>query len=171
MFKPLYDYPKSRLKYAIIDNSVTVKIGGAITPSVQTTDNRTRYVIPAATTNPVLGVVVGFGQGEGGKVYKVYTGATSVATAADNVVVAKIGCWYIPAADRNVEFIALANADLGTTTGSLGFGLFALNSDVLLTENTYVVITTAETSVDFVSYGQYKSEARKVVGRFIRVVK
>jgi len=170
MFKPTVNYPKHRLKYVILDNSVTVYIGSAITPSVTTTGERTRYAKPAATTNPILGVVVGFAEGEGGKVYKDFKGATSVTTASDNVTNRKIGVWYIPVADENVEFEALVDADLGTTAGSTGYGKFALANDRTLGESTYVVITTADTNVDFRSYGQYLGKARGVVGRFIRVV-
>ena len=158
------------MKYVILDNSVTVYIGSAITPSTTTTGERTRYAKPAATTNPILGVVMGFAEGEGGKVYKDYKGATSVTTANDNVTNRKIGVWYIPAADENVEFEALTNADLGTTAGSSGYGKFALADDKTLSESSYVVITAADTNVDFRSYGRYLGKARGVVGRFIRTV-
>lgn len=170
MFKPTINYPKSRLKYVILDNSVTVSIGSAITPVVDTTGERTRYAKPLTTGKPVLGVVVGFGEKEGGKVYKSFKGATSVTTAADNVTNEKIGVWYIPASDRNVEFVADVNADLGTTPGSTGFGRFSIADDTTLNEASYVVINSATGGADFVSYGKYMDEARKVVGRFKNVV-
>lgn len=170
MFKPTINYPKNRLKFAILDNSVTVYIGSAITPSTTTADERTRYLKPAASGDYILGVVVGFGEKEGGKVYKDFKGATSVTTAADNVTNAKIGVWYIPAADQNIEFVAEADADLGTTPGSSGTGHFALANDRTLAENSYVVVGGAGAPKDFNSYGRYLGETKKVVGRFAKVI-
>jgi hypothetical protein len=164
MFKPLHSYPQKRLKYAILDNEVTVSIGSAITPSIATTGERTRYVIPAYRGAPILGVVVGFGVGDGAKVYKNFRGSTTVTTASDNTTNEKIGVWYVPAADRNVEFVADVNNDLGTTEGSTGFGMFDLADANTLDESSYQPVNTG--AADFISYGALKGETKKVVGRF-----
>jgi hypothetical protein len=171
MFKPLHNYPQSRLKYAILTNSVTVSIGSAITAvTVPGTTEGTRYVKPASTGNPVLGVVVGFGIGDGAKVYKSFKGSSSVATANDNTTNAKIGVWYVPAADRNIDFVADVDDTLGTTAGSTGIGAFALADANTLDESTYVVVGGTGYPKDFISYGQLKGETTKVVGRFANVI-
>jgi hypothetical protein len=147
---------------------VTVSLLDAITYSTDTTGERTRFVKRAVNDNYVLGVVVGFGEKEGGKVYKSFKGASSVTTAADNVTNAKIGVWYIPAADQNAEFIADVDADLGTTPGSTGAGHLALADAGTLAENSYVVVGGTGAPKDFNSYGRYNGEPRKVVGRFAK---
>jgi hypothetical protein len=170
MFKPLYTYPKSRLKYAILENGVTVSIGSAITPSSNRPDERTRFVQPAGPGSPILGVVVGFGMGEGAKIYKSFKGSSSVTTEDDNITNAKIGVWYVPAADRNIDFVADVDDTLGTTLGSTGFGAFELADDNILDESSYVEVGGTGYPKDFISYGQLKGEPKKVVGRFANVI-
>jgi hypothetical protein len=171
MFKPLHNYPQSRLKYAILANSVAVSIGSAITAvTTPGTTEDTRYVKPASTGTPVLGVVVGFGTGDGAKVYKSFKGSSTVTTASDNTTNAKIGVWYVPAADRNIDFVADVDNTLGTTPGSTGIGAFALVGANTLGESTYVEVGGVGYPKDFISYGALKGETKKVVGRFANVI-
>ena len=162
MFKPLVENPKARAKYIILDNSVTVHMNGLITAGTTTADERTKYAVPVSgTSDKILGVVIGYGKGDGGVPVEVSKmSASSLATGATNITGDKYGVWYIPASDRNVEYEADLDAAAGTTAGSSGAGYFNIVSDVELDESTYVVATG--TVGQFFSYGLVEGETDKV---------
>ena len=162
MFKPLVENPKARAKYIILDNSVTVKLGGLITASTTTSDERTKYAVPVTSASQkILGVVIGYGKGEGGDpVEPSKMGASSLTTDSDNITNAKYGVWYIPASDRNIEYIADLDAAAGTTAGSSGLGYFNIADDVTLDESSYT--TSSGTVGQFFSYGLADGETQKV---------
>lgn len=162
MFKPLIENPKARAKYIILDNSVTVHMNGLITAGTTTANERTKYAIPVSTTSQkILGVIIGYGKGEGGVPVEVSKmSASSLTTPSDNITGDKYGVWYIPASDRNVEYEADLDAAAGTTAGSSGMGYFNIADDETLDESTYAVATG--TVGQFFSYGLADGETQKV---------
>ena len=162
MFKPLVENPKARAKYIILDNSVTVHMNGLITAGTTTANERTKYAKPVANTSEkILGVIIGYGKGEGGVPVEVSKmSASSLTAPSDNITGDKYGVWYIPASDRNVEYEADLDAAAGTTAGSSGMGYFNIVNDTTLDESTYVVATG--TVGQFFSYGLVDGETQKV---------
>lgn len=122
MFKLRQDVYHAQTRRALLDNTLTVKIGDVIVPLATTNSVVTNATGNVAGDKYVLGVVVGFSK-QNGEVIGTGTDPANtpgqLVTAADNTTNAKYYAVYVPITPE-MEFSATLSAVAATTTNSDG---------------------------------------------------
>lgn len=155
-FLPNKGVDNADVRYAVINNSATVKKGGALIPVAGSTP-----IAGAGAANVLLlGVCLGI-VGDKGKVLE----KDSFTAAADNLTVAMVQVAYLPAFIP-MTYTGTLDAAAGTTSNSGGIAVFNLASDILVDESTVTAYTTAENMAVF-SYGLTGRNTTEVDVRFI----
>lgn len=173
-FKLLKDKYQVETAHALLNNSLTVKVGDVIVPLsvIDTTDivtNATGAVNGA--TKRTLGVVVGFCKENG----EVINGGSNplptpaqLVTAADNTTVDKYHAMYIPVSSE-MEFEGTLDAAAGTTAGSdVKNVIFALATANLIDESSVVPFDDASAPLQVYSLGLVEGSTTKIVCKFQR---
>lgn len=172
-FKILSDFRSEETNRALLNNSITVKIGDIIAPLGSTSTNivTNATATVAGATFYALGYVVGFSK-TNGEVIGTGTDPSNtppyITTAADNTTVAKYYAVYIPI--RKIDkFEADLDATAGTTTSSDKANVFFTLADCrTLDESTVVVHNDATAPLQFYSTGLKDGSTTKVIGYFSR---
>lgn len=160
MITPLKEYPIADQFVAIIGNSQTVKVGGAVTAGA--TGHSTAVVTGASTTGMLIGVITAI-LGVKGTV----TELNSVTAGAANETTPVYYAQYIPLSVPGLLFSASLDAAAGTTTDSKGFGSFNLSSDSsIFSESSFSLWSSSEKQ--FFSYGLDETDNtnKTVLGHF-----
>lgn len=156
-FRLRQDVQEVQLRRALLDNSITVKVGDMIVP-LDTTDstvtNATGNLNTA--TDYLLGVVVGFSK-LNGEVISTGTDPAntpaSLTTASDNTTVSKYQAVYVPIS-QEMEFSADLSATAATTSHSDGaFVWFNLSDCRTVNEASVVQYGAATAPLAIFSYG------------------
>lgn len=156
MFTPSKGVDGADIHYATINNSATVKKGGALIPVAGSS-----AIAGAGAANVlILGVCLGI-VGNKGKVLELDTYAAEADNLTDKIVKVAYLPAYIP-----MIYTGTLDAAAGTTSNSGGIAAFTLASDVLVDESTVTAYTTAENMQVF-SYGLTGKDTTEVAVRFI----
>lgn len=156
MFQPAKGVDNADVRYALINNSATVKRGGALIPVAGSS-----AIVGAGAANVLIqGVCLGI-VGNAGKVLEV----DSITVENDNLTDKLVKVAYLPAYIPMTYFGTL-DAAAGTTSNSGGIAAFTLASDVLVDESTVTAYTTAE-NMQVMSLGSTGRSTTEVEVRFI----
>jgi hypothetical protein len=174
MFKLRQDVYGVQTRSAVLNNSLTVKIGDVIAPlaSGSAVTNATATVAGDVYD---LGVVVGFTTKTGGVISTGNDPANTpsqLITASDNLTVDMYRAVYVPLSPE-MEFSATLDAVAGTTTDSDdAFVWFNLADARTLDESTILVANSGSAPLQFFSYGLDPEDSTNftVIGRFAKSV-
>lgn len=155
MFKLRQDVREGQLRSAVLNNSLTVKVGDAIVPLAASNAVTNATAVVAGDKYPI-GIVVGF-SGPNGEVISQgqnpINTPNQITTASDNLTVAKYRAVYLPITS-DMEFSATLSGTAGTTAGSdTAFVWFNLSDAATLDETSVLVYTDGSAPLQVLSYG------------------
>lgn len=172
MFRLRRDVYQAQTRHALLNNSLTVKIGDIVAPLPTTNSILTNATATVTlTTRPFLGLVIGFSKANGGVITTGTDPANTpgqLVTAADNTTVASYHVVYIPITEQ-MEFSADLSAAAGTTTNSDGvFVWFSLSDCRNVSESTVLQYGSASAPLRIFSYGvdPEDSASKRIICRF-----
>lgn len=163
MFQLIKESYQGSTDRALLDNSLTVKVGDLIAP-LASTDNVVTNATGTVTADYLLGVVVGFSTSIGGVIG---TGTSpnnvpqDLVTASDNTTNAKYEAVYVPL-NQMLRFKATLSAVAGTTTHSdADFVWFNLTDARTVNEASVKVANDASAPYQVFSYGLDPDDSSK----------
>lgn len=174
MFKLRQDVYHAQLRRAVLNNSLTVKVGDVIAPLGSSNAITNASAVVAGDKYP-LGVVVGFCKSNGeviGQGIDPSNSPAQLVTASDNLTVAKYQAVYVVITPE-MEFSATLDAVAGTTAGSnTSFVWFNLIDASTLDESSVLVATDGSAPLQVFSYGLDASDSTNftVVCRFAKAL-
>jgi hypothetical protein len=175
MLKPLIDLRTAQTQRVLLGNSLTVKVGDAVTTTIASgvvfATNATANV---AGDKYLLGVVVGFSK-KNGEVYPTSGQDTSltpnqVTTASDNLTNAKIHAVVVPFTSE-MELEMDLDATAGTTTGSnQPFVYFNFANARTVSESSVIASDNASAPLQILSLGLIEGSNTKIRGRVVKAL-
>lgn len=163
---------QGQTRRAILNNSLTVKVGDVIVPLASSSAVTNATASVAGDKYPI-GIVVGFSKANGeviGQGVDPSNTPVQLVTASDNLTVAKYYAVYVPITP-SMEFSADLNAVAGTTSGSdTAFVWFNLADAATLSESSVVVYTDASAPLQVLSFGLDPEDTtnKRVICRFAK---
>lgn len=173
MFKLRQDVYHAQTRHALLNNSLTFKVGDVIIPVGANTGAVTNDTTALLASPYVLGVITGFSklnlevisQGQ-----DPLNTPNQLTTAADNTTVAQYQAVYVPITTE-MEFAATLSAAAGTTTGSdTAFQWFDFTDARTLDETSVTAIGATPLAV--LSYGVDPEDttSKTIICRFAKAV-
>jgi len=183
MINPAWDFRLEETKRYLINNSLTVKVGDAVIPLTSaSTANIVTNASVAGSTQPLLGVVVGFSGANGEVVGQGQNPSltpnqyTTLSTNTTGTLAAGTGGVYaviIPFKKADEVFIIDVNATLGTTSGSnmpnVYFNLLSGSANTL-DETSVKVYSDASAPYQVYSLGPVQGQTTQIYGFISRTV-
>jgi len=174
MIKLRQDVYQAQTRHALIDNSLTVKVGDVIAPTADgdTVSNSTALT---AGDKYVLGVVVGFCKTNGEVISQGQNPSNTpnyLTTAADNTTVDKYHAVYVPITSE-MEFRVTLSDTAGTTTHSdQAFVWFSLSDCRTIDETSVLVANDGSAPLQLFSFGldPEDTDNKTVICRFAKSV-
>jgi len=176
MLKPLVDLRTAQTQLVLLGNSLTVKVGDAVTTTLSTSGvvYATNATANVAGGKYLLGVVVGFAK-KNGEVYPTYGQDPSltpnqVTTAADNTTNAQIYAVVVPFTSE-MELEMDLNAAAGTTSGSdQPFVYFDLADARTVDESSVISSDNASAPLQVLSLGLISGSTAKIRGKVVKAL-
>jgi len=175
MLKPLVDLRTAQTQRVLLGNSLTVKVGDAVTTTLASgivyATNATANV---AGDKALLGVVVGFSK-KNGEIYPTYGQDPSltpnqVTTASDNTTNAQIYAVVIPFTSE-MELEMDLDATAGTTSGSnQPFVYFNLADARTVSESSVISSDSASAPLQVFSLGLKEGSTKKIKGKVVKAL-
>lgn len=175
MFKPLFNFRVSETIRVLMTNSVTVKVGDAVTPlSVAGTTNIVTNATGAtAGAYYLLGAVNGFSKEDGSIISygnDPLNTPAYVTTASDNTTVAKYYAVVIPF-DAAQQWQLDVDAAVGTTTGSDDPYMYLNLADCRTgDESTVVPFDDVSAPLQILSLGAVYGETTKIISKVAKAI-
>ncbi len=173
MFKPLVDFLTTQTQHALLNNSLTVKVGDVIIPlstagSTHIVTNDTTAVV--GNKYP-LGVVIGFCDEQGRVIGQGQNPANTpnqLATAVDNTTADKYHAVFYPLTE-DMELEGELDNDAGTTTGSdKPYVYFNLKDAGTIDESSVKPHDDSSAPLQVLSLGVIPGETTKIRCRFAK---
>jgi len=174
MFKLRQDVQEVQLRHALLDNSLTVKVGDIVAPTADG-DIVSNSTALTAGDKYVLGLVVGFCKQNGeviGQGQDPSNTPNQLATDADNTTGDKYHALYVPITPE-MEFSATLSDTAGTTTYSdKSFVWFNLSDCRTLDETSVLVANDESAPLQVFSFGldPEDTDNETVICRFAKSV-
>jgi len=175
MLKPLIDLRTAQTQRVLLGNSLTVKVGDAVTTTLASgVAYATNATANVAGDKYLLGVVVGFSK-KNGEVYPTYGQDPSltpnqVTTASDNLTNAQVHAVVVPFTSE-MELEMDLDAAAGTTTGSdQPFVYFNLADARTVDESTVLGSDATGTPLQILSLGLIDGSTTKIKGKVVKAL-